>query len=365
VSSRGKHRSWQRIRSDRGVSEIAQFVPVLYVLFLVILMPLLDVVNVFVGGAVQYLATNDIAAKASSQPDYATTLNTMVNEAYQFQSNGLAKFVNLAPDGGYTGCGADLYIVGTNVQTGAITTSTANQTLTQAVDTTQNMYEASVKTTYDISPLVSFAAIPGLNTVPGLGMPVTLNCTANRPIEHPGGLEITPTGSVGNVVTPFNRLVASTSSSPAAGLGAAWRNPAIYQTIQQAGLTVVTTNVFTVQASAGSPVSSGVTIAANQKFYIDTQAVGQWNIAPEFSYGALTDANGDAYNGPQPGLVFPDLPASGLCGQVGTGTPFLVGDSQLNYAPNGVGLLTMMTNDQTGCYSDNLGAQIVRVIVVQ
>jgi hypothetical protein len=339
----------------------------MYLLFLVILMPMLDLVNVFVGGAVQYLATNDIAAKASSQPDYATTLNTMVNEAYQFQSNGLAKFVNLAPDGGYTGCGADLYIIGTNVQTGAVTTSGANQTLTQAVDTTQNMYEASVKTTYDISPLVSFAAIPGMNTVPGLGMPVTLKCTANRPIEHPGGLEVTPASSTGSTVTPFSRIVASASSTPQSGLGSAWRNPNIFQMIQQAGQTVVATNVFTVQASNSSPTSSGLTIGPGQKFYIDTQSVGQWATN---SYALLSDANGTGtvytnFSHAQQGMMFQSLYPGSLCGQVGNGSAFLVGNSQLNYSPSGSGLLTMIHNESVSQYTGDSGAQTVRVIVVQ
>jgi hypothetical protein len=342
----------------------------MYILFLVILMPMLDLVNVFVGGAVQYLATNDIAAKASSQPDYPTTLNTMVNEAYQFQSNGLAKFVNIAPDGGYTGCGADLYIVGTNIASGAVTASSANQTLNQAVDTTQNMYEASVKTTYDISPLVSFAAIPGLNTVPGLGMPVTLNCTANRPIEHPGGLVTTPSGNVGNTVTPFNRTVASASASPASGAGSAWRTPNIYQMIANNGQTIVTQNVFVLQASAPSMVPSGVNIAAGQQVYIDTQAVGQWDIEA-WDGVPYTDANGvSASGGPLTyGGIYGSygVPNSGLAGQIGTGTPFLVGDTLLNYPCNSTGMLSMQCNDSgaANAYSDNTGAQVVRVIVVQ
>jgi hypothetical protein len=343
-------------------------------------MPLLDVVNVVVGAGVQYLATNDIASKSSSQPDYATSLNTMVNEAYQLQSSGLAKFVNLTPDGGYTGCGADLYIIGTNLSSGAVTTSPANQTLTQAVNTTQNMYEASVKTTYQIPPLVSFAAIPGFSTVPGLGMPATFTFSANRPIEHPAGLETIPTGAVGNNVTPFNRILATTVAPPT-GSGTIWRNPNIYLKIQQAGQTVVTTNVFTVQANTIIPTDSGVNVAPGQKLYIDTQAVGQWNNASNNTGSTYCDANGVWDSAIQSGLYFPTLPSASLAGGFGPlvivgstppiptipGTGFLVGDSQMNYSPSGTGELFMVNNDSNlpMWYADNVGAQVVRVIVVQ
>src|SRR5580692_5495325 len=84
-------------RSKRGSSEISEFAPTLYILFLLVLMPLLDVGNLFVAGAAQYLATNDFAAKAATQGDYASILNAMANEAYQFQSTGFAKFVHLQP----------------------------------------------------------------------------------------------------------------------------------------------------------------------------------------------------------------------------------------------------------------------------
>jgi hypothetical protein len=76
-------------------------------------MPLLDLSSAFVAGATQYLATNDFAAKAATQPDYSSALNSMANEAYQFQSNGLAQFVHIAPRGGYTGCGDDMYVLAT------------------------------------------------------------------------------------------------------------------------------------------------------------------------------------------------------------------------------------------------------------
>jgi hypothetical protein len=196
-------------RNKKGSSEIAEFAPTLYILFLLILMPLLDVGNLFVAGATQYLATNDVAAKAASQGDYSSVLNTMANEAYQFQSTGLAKFVHLLPQGGYTGCGDDLYVLQTDIGSGTVTSSAADQPLALPIDTKAKMYEISVQSVYSVAPLISLAAVPGLGSVPGLGQPVTLTFTANRPVEHPGGLQAQPNGGVaGGAVTPFNRIAA-------------------------------------------------------------------------------------------------------------------------------------------------------------
>jgi len=58
-------------RSQTGASQLAEFAPVLYILFFLVLMPLLDLATTFVAGGIQYLATNDFAAKAATQPDYS------------------------------------------------------------------------------------------------------------------------------------------------------------------------------------------------------------------------------------------------------------------------------------------------------
>lgn len=156
-------------RSQKGVSELSQLPLVLYVLFIIVLLPVLNLVTLLVAGTTQYLATNDIAAKAATQPDYTSALNSMLNEAFQFQSSGLAKFVNMDPEGGYASCGGDLYLLATNIGSGAVTSSPADQPLTQAIDTKANMYELQVRSIYSVSPLVSLEAVPVLGNVPGLG----------------------------------------------------------------------------------------------------------------------------------------------------------------------------------------------------
>jgi len=362
----------QNSRSSRGATEIAQFIPVLYILFLLVLVPLLDLVNLLVAGTTQYLATNDFAAKAATQSDYTSALNSMANEAYQFQSNGLARFVNMLPQGGYVGCGDDLYVLVTNVNSGTVAGSPANQPLTQAINSTTNMYELQVKSDYSVSPLLSLSALPVLGSVPGLGKPVTLTFTANRPVEHPGGFQPAPSGSVSSSagVTPFARVGTNTGVAPPP-TNVTWRDPGIFQQIANAGESVVSVTVVTVECDNPNWTPSGVQIKPGEKIWIDTQAVGQW-----WTPGLpVRDANGIPNDPGCPGVECPSANFNSLVGVIGVTGPikantpnsFFLGNQQYNYPPNGTGMFSMANNNWGfGAVGDMAyGAQLVRVIVVQ
>jgi hypothetical protein len=375
-------------------------VPTLYILFLLVLMPLLDVGNLFVAGAAQYLATNDFAAKAATQSDYSSVLNTMATEAFQFQSSGLAKFVNMRAQGGYTGCGDDLYVLQTDIGSGTVTSSAADQPLPPPIDTKNNMYEISVKSVYSVSPLVNLAAVPGLGSVPGLGQPVTLTFTANRPVEHPGGLQAPPGGAVagGGGVVPFNR-VASNPSATAPPTAITWRDPAIFTQIAAAGKTVVTVNVVVVPATANptNPLNpwypTGITVQPGQTVWIDTQATGSWGWPPTPPWsGVSSDANGVAgragpldgqlndmmligyvgANPPPPQIPYvgwncppSGIPTNGVPGSIyPLGSPNFIpsGNTLLNYPITLSGPISLASNDDT---TGDTGSQMVRIIITQ
>jgi hypothetical protein len=350
-------------RNQNGSSEVAEFVPTLYILFLLILVPLLDLGNLFIAAATQYLATNDFAAKAATQADYPSALNSMANEAFQFQSSGFAKFAHMQPEGGYTGCGDDLYLLQTDIGSGVVKSSGADTPLTPPIDTKASTYEISVKSVYSVEPLLSLAALPLLGGVPGLGQPVTFTFTANRPVEHPGGLQGAAGNSVssGGSVTPFARI-ASSPGTTGPVTTVTWRNPGIYQQIKAAGQTIVSSNVFIVQANNPNWTPAGVTVPAGAKIWVDTQAIGQWSPGVAEPY---TDANGKPGTAGGPTTPSPAGPWGSLNGKVGTGTPFFVGDDQYNYPLAATGTLSMIMNDAIGVFGDNTGAQMVRVIVVQ
>ena len=377
-----RSRARRTLRSARGSSQIAEFAPALYIMFLIILIPLLDVVSVFVAGATLYLATNDFAAKAATQIDYSSALSSMANEATQFQSNGLARFVNMMPDGGYVGCGDDLYLLSTDIASGAVTSSMANQPLNQPIDTKANMYEISVQSTYMVSPLVTMAAMPVLQDVPGLGKPAVLTFVANRPVEHPGGLQPAGAGAVvgGAPVTPFNR-VASNPNVTGTPTNSTWRDPAIFKEIQAAGQTVVTVNVVQVYANynqaANAPpggwINTGIVVQPGQSVWLDTQATGQWNNAI-----VTSDANGAPGETNYGSSIDLSLQNAMLIGWAGANPPILPyghstgafnspqfipsGDTLLNFPINFSGPIWLACNDNQ---AGDWGSQMVRIIVTQ
>ena len=229
----------------------------MYLVFLMILFPLIDFVGLFVGAATQYLATNDICSKAATQADYPTALSTMVTEADGFQSLGLAKFLNLTPNGGFTGCGNDLYVLATDTGSGTTTTSVADQPPAAPIVSTDS-YEMTVKSNYTLSPWINMSCIPILGLCPGLGQPANLSFAASRAVEHADGLQPSsggsPTGGTGGTgggssVTPFPRI--STSGGPGVPPtpgGNTWNTPDIYNRIQTAGQTVVSVSVMKIPA---------------------------------------------------------------------------------------------------------------------
>ena len=255
-----------------------------------------------------------------------------------------------------------------------------------SVDTVANIYELSVTSTYSVAPLINLSAVPILGAVPGLGQPVTLTFTANRPVEHPGGLQTVAAatgGAFGGPSSYFSRVL-SGSATDATASNVTWRTPNIYQQIKNAHQTIVSVNVFVVQANNPNWTPSGVTVASGENVWIDTQAIGTWSYYPmsqqSSSVASLVqwDANGSTFMRCSPN---PDATALGgsLVGVVGGGSvasnpnAFLVGDTLTNYSLTGAGQLYMMANLSSGQYASapsygapsSWGAQMVRVIVTQ
>jgi hypothetical protein len=167
-------------------------------------------------------------------------------------------------------------------------------------------------------------------------------------------------------VTQFPR-VGNNPAAPAQPTNTTWRNPNIYQQIQKAGQSIVSENVFMVQANNPNWTPAGVNVLPGQKIWVDTQAIGIWSPSGTvFQY----DANGGptsewspySFNSP---LQVMNLPMAALVGKVGSGSPFMVGNEQYNYPCSGSGMFSMIFNTYLNAYGQSTGAQQVRVIVVQ
>lgn len=378
------------VRMKSG-SSMAEFPMALFIFFFLGLVPLLDLMNLSVAAASVFLTTNGIAARVATQQTYDSALNSMVQEALQFQGSGFARFSKLQPISGYENCGSDLYVVTTSLGTRQTSIVGPNEQLQNAVDQTQNIYEVMVKSTYSINPFIAIRSVPFVCDIPGLGKPFLLSCSANHSAEFPTALSINSnsnnnnTGATGGAVVAFARAPAADGPATGVTTTQGWREPGIFTEIENAGRTVVSINVVVVSAEPNTTslwVDTGLTIQPGQQVWVDTRADGNWG--PDYipdPGGSVVgcDANGGLWD-PQPQTrVDLDYPNFALLAYVGdvpptynrghvndgvTGDPrFLYpGNTMLNRLMTNTGRLWMICNEDG---TTNRGEQLVRIIITQ
>jgi hypothetical protein len=365
-------------RRQRG-SILAEFAPTLFVIFITSFFPLMNLIGVVTGAATVMLVTTEAASNAAAQETYPNSLEAMSSDATKFLQGDFAKFAHIEAAGGYHNCGIDLYTQVTNTN-GTINSVGPNTPVSPPVDLTDNVYEFAATCNYFVGPFISLGNIPGFGQIPGVGAPFRLVFRATRMVEHPAGLATTAGGndsadSNGAAPSLFDRSVTPSGNTAAAAYNyyGEWRDPKIFDQIAAAGQTVVSINVVVIDASKPWQ-PSGVVINPRQIAWIDTNAVGAWQVAPTDSvldangYGGITNgisymmrnssAGGlIAYNGSSPPPVVPN---NGGYSQPGL---FLVGDTLTNYNLPNSGPLNFMINDND--LTDNSGTQVVRIIVTQ
>jgi len=126
-----------------------------------------------IAGLLLLLATTRfLLQRHPRQATFAQALNAMAVESYNFQSNALAQFVKMSPQGGYTGCGNDSsFRLQTSVAL-CVQSSAPDQSLNAVIDTTKKIYEMQVVWLVHSVATCQFASVPVLEDVPGLGLPV-------------------------------------------------------------------------------------------------------------------------------------------------------------------------------------------------
>ncbi len=370
-SSRSLPRRQSNHRKPTG-SLIAEFGPVLFILFVLTLVPLINLIGLATGAVTALLETNEAVSSAAIQEGYANSLSAMYTTCEKFFTMGFAKFTGLTPQNGYAACGMNLFIQTTPLSGKAVRQSAPNTPLSPPIDLTDNVYEFVGVNHVSIKPLISMENIPILGNVPGLGKPALLELTATRMVEHPTGLAYNTSSSGEPAPKPFAHVLTSSLPDNASGYNYNWRTPDIFARIQNAGETVVSVAVVVVPANAG--ITSGVVTSSNwtqtglnvangQKIWVDTTSNGQWDTWP--LQAPNVDANGYSSGG-TPANIAPNVTTGALVGHLGpTGQPFFLGDLQYNLALGNPGPLLLICNDAPPFYGDNIGSQIVRIVVVQ
>jgi hypothetical protein len=362
-------------------SILAEFAPTLFVIFISSFFPLMNLIGVVTGAATVMLVTNEAASNAAAQENYSNSLEAISTGATKFLNGDFAKFAHIEAAGGYHNCGIDLYTKVTNTG-GATSFVGPNTPVKPPVDLTDNVYEFAATCNYYVGPFISLSNIPGFGKIPGVGAPFRLVFQATKMVEHPSGLTNTTdsnaSGDGSNDAAPslFDRSLTSSGNSSASSaynyLGE-WRDPKIFDQIAAAGQTVVSINVVVIDASKPWQ-PSGISVNPGQTAWIDTNAVGAWEVAPNTT---ALDANGWTNDLDDIANMMKNSPAGGLIAYSGSVPPpvvpnnggysqpglFTVGDTLTNYNLPNPGALNFMINDND--ITDNSGTQVVRVIITQ
>jgi len=174
-------------RRRRG-SSMAEFGPALFVFLLIIAFPLINLLAFAMGYASLYFLTSQCAIDASNAPSFKEARAKMVAKAQQITGSGIGQFAKLVPQGGYQGSGTSLFITVTSLGSSTPTEYGPDTGYSGTVDDTNNIYEYTVKSTFNVGPFLNLGGVPGLGSIPIVGGPVLVNCSSHRAIEHTNSL---------------------------------------------------------------------------------------------------------------------------------------------------------------------------------
>jgi hypothetical protein len=368
----------------------------LFVFFLIILFPLLNLMGIGLSAGMLCMLTHQIATRAAEQLTYAEALSVMKSECTRLMGTGWAHFLNPQPRAGYQTCGSDLYIESSQINGGSqIQQHGPNKPLT-GPPSPNNVYEYVASTSFAVKPLIPMSGVPLVSQIPGLGQPVEITWSAARAVEHVAGLASNGVG-VQAVNINFPNLALLTGPDPPATMlntsgviPKGWRNPGVYAAINKQ---IIAEDILVVPANSLTwvPTILNVDKSKNQSIWIDTHADGLWNGSPKSSiYDAgginppviYTDANSDGrafgvnlnpnpvwieligFVGPNPpnvtsvaGGPFPPLPYP-----INIPGLFFLSVNSLNPAPAS-GKIQLLCNDHQR--DDNKGVQAVRIFILQ
>jgi hypothetical protein len=172
-------------RSQTG--SIAEFAPVLFIFFMMVLFPLINLIGYGTACAtVQFIGTN-CATAAQNAASYNDALSAVENMAKGLTGSGFGKFANLSPKGGYKNCGVDLYVIEIDYSNNNRQTYGPNTELPHAYDSSK-IYEYQARCNFQINPFLNLSGVPGIGSVPIVGQPSAMASNACRSAEHPEGL---------------------------------------------------------------------------------------------------------------------------------------------------------------------------------
>ena len=210
VGKLGGRRRFRHSRAQAG--NISEFACCLFVFFLFALFPLINLIMFAANCGTVQLITRNAAAAASAAPTTSAALTAMQNSVTNDLSGGFGKFSSLTANGGYNGCGADLYLVDTSTSGGADQVFGPNPTLGGNADPSNNIYEYRVVSNFNLQPFVNMSSVPFIGSVPVVGSATPFSFSAERAVEDPTSLG-NGTVLAGTTASPLSQVFMMTSRS--------------------------------------------------------------------------------------------------------------------------------------------------------
>lgn len=180
-----------RFRRSRKGNAIAEFGPALWIFFILIIIPLVDLASFMWGIGTVMLLANMSVRQAAGARTYSEAIN-IVNKTEDDLAN-FKSFALITPTGGGTH-GVKLQVI-SNPIAGAASTPTVyapppapNRIPVDRQTLESTLYHYHVTAAYDVQPLMNFNGMPFFSGIPALGAPVPISYDGTATVEHPEGL---------------------------------------------------------------------------------------------------------------------------------------------------------------------------------
>ncbi|CAN5609164.1 hypothetical protein BH11CYA1_BH11CYA1_40010 [soil metagenome] len=170
-------------RSKYG-SGLAEFIPALFVFLFIIALPLINLLTFAMGFANVGLLGTQCAVDAANASSYPDALAKVQSRATSITTSGMGRFAKMVPIGGYNGCGVNVFITETDINTKTVVEYGPNVKMTAAYDPSNKIYEYTIKTSFNIGPFMSLGAVPFVGGIPMIGVPTPVSTAAHRAVEH-------------------------------------------------------------------------------------------------------------------------------------------------------------------------------------
>jgi hypothetical protein len=159
-----------RRRSERA-GALAEFGPVLFIFFIIVLLPLMGLFTFIDGVATVAFATSVAARECGTATTRAQAIANMQAAADKIIGGPLGKFAKISPS---DSSGMSLFVLEIPVGTGSRTEYEGTNQIAN-IDTNSNFYEYQVRSKYEVTPLFVPKAFE-------------INWASASHVEHPNGL---------------------------------------------------------------------------------------------------------------------------------------------------------------------------------